>query len=659
MLPPISASSSPPPPDAGGYYELVGEGDIEELLAMSDVQVVIFASAIAFERRGCRPAVHCPSYNLSLFENSIGGGSVAGVDYAFTGPTAQLYSEANKIGVYLPKGYHQVNFRIVEGDKQQRFEASAKKLGNFAFLVIEHKNEEDILNRELQNQFTLLVRATAKRKKANALEASTIVNLRIVDENDNSPMFKKLEYSLQIDDRTALNSRLLQLDGFDADEGLNGELYFSLISPSNQFYVEAQTGWIRSYAPLKPGNYSLDCLIEDRASRLFYHKQQGDQDSDSSAQPVMFIRNKATVNVVVEPARHQHNRPKVHLQTLKFEPYQAHLQDAAILTIEDSVVDDLSSLQISTVNNSCCSNAVVQLRRQSPSQVVVKVSHYTNDLPIELRVHVVEALHMVRPILQLNYTLKPDLGERKVWLEGLLNKVVPVNESLPVGYVLAQFTAATTYLQDRIKIRYKLVVHNKSSNYIVPFDLNYHTGQLRLKSQLDYDDPQQQHVFDCSVIAGLFHNSQTHLNSKTLATPKVEHRVSLQLQDANDNCPEFLQVPSNYLVSVESKQPKTPADAVIYKPVVRDVDRGVNGQLVFKLLGVEGSENFFQINSSTGWVRISGGSLPPSSSQFWTIKVLAMDLGWPLSHHTQLTLHINVINNTINATASSVPKNGD
>lgn len=88
--------------------------------------------------------------------------------------------------------------KLFKGDENQRFIANAKKLGNFAFLIIEHKNEE-VLNRELQDEYILLVRATARRKKANALEATAIVNLQILDENDNSPMFKKLDYYVEID----------------------------------------------------------------------------------------------------------------------------------------------------------------------------------------------------------------------------------------------------------------------------------------------------------------------------------------------------------------------------------------------------------------------------------------------------------------------------
>ena len=64
------------------------------------------------------------------------------------------------------------------------------------------------------------------------------IHVQILDENDNPPMFKELNYRLQIDrQKTPLHSRLVQLEAFDADEGLNGALYYSLIRPSPYFYI--------------------------------------------------------------------------------------------------------------------------------------------------------------------------------------------------------------------------------------------------------------------------------------------------------------------------------------------------------------------------------------------------------------------------------------
>lgn len=73
-------------------------------------------------------------------------------------------------------------------------------MGNFAFLSIEYQHD-DILNREMQSDYCLLIRAIAKKKKANLLEAFSIVNLRILDENDNSPMFRQIKYSVKTNDK--------------------------------------------------------------------------------------------------------------------------------------------------------------------------------------------------------------------------------------------------------------------------------------------------------------------------------------------------------------------------------------------------------------------------------------------------------------------------
>ena len=51
-------------------------------------------------------------YNVSMFENSIAG-TVATIDYSLQGGD-QKFAPVEKMGVYLPKGYRQVQFKIVE-----------------------------------------------------------------------------------------------------------------------------------------------------------------------------------------------------------------------------------------------------------------------------------------------------------------------------------------------------------------------------------------------------------------------------------------------------------------------------------------------------------------------------------------------------------------
>lgn len=73
-------------------------------------------------------------------------------------------------------------------------------MGNFAFLTVQHRHE-DILNRELQDSFTLLVKAMAKKKNANTLEATATVHVQILDVNDNSGMFAPpFDHQVEVDD---------------------------------------------------------------------------------------------------------------------------------------------------------------------------------------------------------------------------------------------------------------------------------------------------------------------------------------------------------------------------------------------------------------------------------------------------------------------------
>ena len=44
-------------------------------------------------------------------------------------------------------------------------------MGNFAFLLLEYKDQMDVLNRELQPEFNLIILATTKRRRGLALES--------------------------------------------------------------------------------------------------------------------------------------------------------------------------------------------------------------------------------------------------------------------------------------------------------------------------------------------------------------------------------------------------------------------------------------------------------------------------------------------------------
>ncbi|PIO58525.1 cadherin domain protein, partial [Teladorsagia circumcincta] len=129
------------------------------------------------------------------------------------------------------------------------------------------------LNRELKDHYDFLVKATCRQKEAGNLEATAKVRLTITDRNDAMPIFtlEADQYEATISDQTAPFTDVIRVEASDADEGINGQIYYSLLNRSADFTVDPVSGWIRTLRHLRSGVYQLKVRSEDRTSRLFYN----------------------------------------------------------------------------------------------------------------------------------------------------------------------------------------------------------------------------------------------------------------------------------------------------------------------------------------------------------------------------------------------------
>lgn len=107
---------------------------------------------------------------------------------------------------------------------------------------------------------------------------------------------------------------------------------------------------------------------------------------------------------------------------------------------------------------------------------------------------------------------------------------------------------------------------NKQQKF--PFDLDKTTGQIWLKSQLDFEQ-QQQREFNLSIVAELeMGNTQ-----KSVRLQSAPLDVRIIVEDSNDNCPLFMEIPLGNLLQLEERhlKPKTPSDTIIWKAKVDQV----------------------------------------------------------------------------------------
>lgn len=163
-----------------------------------------------------------PIYNVSIPENSV--------QKTFA---IQPYSDKDRMGIQLSydKPSHHiidVKYQIVGGDKNKIFKAEERLVGEFAFLTIRTRTNNIVLNREKGDSYRLKIRATLTRssrigsKRRTIQEAETLVDVKVLDKNDLSPLFYPTKYSITIADDTPLHQSILRVTAEDADVGING-----------------------------------------------------------------------------------------------------------------------------------------------------------------------------------------------------------------------------------------------------------------------------------------------------------------------------------------------------------------------------------------------------------------------------------------------------
>lgn len=107
-------------------------------------------------------------------------------------------------------------------------------------------------DRETQAKYQLIVEANDQGKDPGPRSATATVNISVEDENDNYPQFSEKKYIVQVPENVAVNTKVIQVEATDKDEGNNAKVHYSIISGNikGQFYIHSPTGTIDVINPL-------------------------------------------------------------------------------------------------------------------------------------------------------------------------------------------------------------------------------------------------------------------------------------------------------------------------------------------------------------------------------------------------------------------------
>nr|XP_043897629.1 protocadherin-16 [Solea senegalensis] len=437
----------------------------------------------------------------------------------------------------------ELEYRITAGDSQGDFQLD---LSSGALSTSRG------LDRETKAEYALEVVATDRGSPA--LSTTATVEVVVLDVNDNSPVFGKSSYTVDVSEDAAEGTQVLEVSAKDADEGLNGKvLYFLSRETHGAFAVDENTGRINTAAPL------------DREKRASYSFQ-------------VFALD-------LSPAAPRNTSAQVSV-------YIQDVNDNAPVFIQDPLVIEVSSRNSQRVlatmkaedkdfgaNGSVFYRFAMPVRGFSINSLTgeIQATQPLGDLTQAERTLIVEAMDQGSPAQSAQGVVV--IYVKEVQYSGIRfsrnARDVSIQENAAKGTAVAQ-TQAQHPDGTRRGISYSIFSGNRKHS----FSISSSTGEIQVQSSngLDFEDTPR---------LRLVVKAETMSSTSFMA-------VNLILQDVNDNLPRFqLQ---NYVAYMKETQGY---EMPIIQVVAEDVDQGQNGQVTYSIQS-SGMSGLFKIDPMTG-----------------------------------------------------------
>ncbi|XP_068187350.1 protocadherin Fat 3 [Antennarius striatus] len=524
-----------------------------------------------------------PAYNATIFENSA----------------SRTYTRSEvKMGITLgPPRSLEIKYSIESGNNDGIFQTEEFVIGDFCFLRIRTSGGSGtILNREVQDNYTLTVKASA----LGGLEALATIYIKILDTNDLRPLFSPTSYSFIVSESAPLGASIGRVTATDADMGSNGEFYYFFKDRIDLFAVHPTSGVITLMGlPRmdKQDRFELEVQVVDRGMKLY-----GNNGISSAAKMVLTVKR---VNEF----------PPV-LSVVAVAPTWVDKDSVyAIVTVEDK--DEGVSGDIEWVSI---------IEGDPFEQFVVDRSPVGN----EYRVKTSEVVNWDTFPYGCNLTLQAK--DRGIPPKFSNNQVVQVFVTKPEP-VRAKFEK-DVYTVKLSEIAPPGTIVEVMKIFPAPLSVNY-----SFSSQLD------SMYFDINPLTGVITTARllTKISKELMDMEVVDiisqerTRIQITIEDANDNSPVFNK--SLYDISINESLPIGTV-ALVVSAV--DADKGENGIVTHTISGEQSLP--FIIDGDTGEIRISRDLDFESSDDMYTFAVRASDWGSPYRRESEVNVTIRLIN---------------
>ncbi|XP_059918640.1 protocadherin alpha-3-like [Gadus macrocephalus] len=471
------------------------------------------------------------------------------------------------------------------------------------------------LDREKQALIKLTLTAVDGGNSPKSGTSQIIIN--VLDNNDNSPVFSKSLYKTQIIENVPTGTTLVILEATDADEGVNGEIEYSLRRKGQDlildlFDIDSKSGAITIKGPI---DFEENSAFEIHA-----------QASDRGQHPMS-----AHCKVLVEVVDLNDNAPEITvtlLMTAVKEDVKIGTAIALVTVLDNddgingvvkAVIANDPTFKLQTNYKNYYSLVVNgPLDRETVAQYTVTIIATDEGSPplsgsAELTVHVSDVNdnepHFTQPVLN-----------------------VYVRENGPVGVVVKTVSAVDSDVDLNGQVKYSFLPSSSSHLPISSMmNINSETGEVSSLQSFNYEE---------------LKSFQFKVQATDSGVPPLSSNVTVNvcILDENDNSPGIL-APYSEHGSVNSENIPYSAEAGYFVAKIRaiDADSGYNALLSYHISEPKGT-NLFRIGTSTGEIRTKR-RMSDNDLKTHPLVVLVCDNGEP-SLTATVSIDVVVVENT-------------
>ncbi|KAI5626827.1 protocadherin Fat 4, partial [Silurus asotus] len=528
-------------------------------------------------------------------------------------------------------GLHSV--RSYKLSKNEHFDLEIKDRDDekMPFLVL-----QKALDRERKSKHELTL--TALDGGNPQMSGTLNVTVTVLDINDNRPVFSQEVYTVHLQENVQIGTVVLKVNATDLDEGLNGEIRYSLGSNLNRklydvFDLDTVSGEIRVKGEIDfemSDVHRLDVLASDKGT------------------PPMTVNCRVTVKILDV----NDNAPEIEITSL-FNVVPEDSKPGTVISLI-SLLDKDSDIGTNSIRTYVLSK--------------------NNYFELEIRDNIDEEKI---PILALHKALdREQKGKHSLVLtavdggtpprSGTINITVTVldindnrptcskdayhvtiRENTPVGTSIVRVNATDLDegLNGDIIYSFGKTIQRKVHD---AFSLDEITGEIKIKKPIDFEENE---MYRLSIQA----------SDKGQPPMTTDCRVIIKITDENDNYPEIEVTSLSNLVPEDSQ-----TGTVVSLISVTDKDVGVNGKVIcsisndvpFELKGDEkipflvlqrGLDRERKAEHELTLTAVDGGNPPKSGTLNLTVTVLDINDNPPVFSQEVYTVHLeeNAVKGTI------------